>query len=426
MVTMPPRHGKSRLVSRDFPSWYIGKFPLRDIISTSYGSDLSWDFSRDVRNRVASPPFQSLFPGMGLAPDSKSKARWHTNKGGGYVAAGVGSAITGRGAHILNIDDPVKDRMEAESATVRESIWNWYRSVAYTRLAPGGAVILTMTRWHEDDLAGRLIDAEESGEGDKWDKIDFPAILPDGRALWEDRFPLEVLEQIRRTLGERDWESLYMQRPRPPGGSFFSIDSFLVGGEPIPDEKLVRVDSIYAVVDTAAKTGKTRDGVGVVYFARTRAGITPLAILDWDLHQMEGAMLETWLPTVFERLEQLCQKHKARFGSAGVWIEDKSSGIILLQQAQRKGLNVSPIDTKLTSLGKSERAINVSGYIHAGEVKIVKSAYDKVSTYKGRTRNHLLGQVLAFDPSIKDMGEDDLLDCNSYGIALGIGNREGF
>jgi hypothetical protein len=194
MIFSPPRHGKSELVSRRFPAWYLGRNPDRQVISASYGADLAADFGRDVRNIVASPEFTVLFGGVGLAEDSGAKHRWHTNRGGSYVAAGVGTAITGRGADILNIDDPTKDREAAESVLVREATWGWYTSTAYTRLMPGGAVILTMTRWHQDDLAGRLLAEQESG-GDRWEILSLPALDDDGSALWPERYDVDALQR---------------------------------------------------------------------------------------------------------------------------------------------------------------------------------------------------------------------------------------
>lgn len=432
---MPPRHGKSEQVSRSLPAMAIGQYPDWSIISTSYGIDLALDFSRDVRNLIATSRFQRLFPGVELSADSKAKNRWHVNGGGGYIAAGIGSAITGRGANLLIIDDPYKSRADAESETIRESTWAWYKATAYSRLEKDGAVIAVQTRWHEDDLGGRLDEAEANGEGDKWERVDFPAIRDpqtgvavdgeDGIALWPERFPLETLRNIRSVIGERDWWSLYQQKPRPPGGSFYSIDSFLDEGQPIPDD-IQHVDEIYAVVDTAMKTGKSNDGVGVVYFARSAYVDPPLMILDWDLKQIDGALLETWLPTVYDYIEQLCAEHSARVGSAGVWIEDKASGIILLQQAAQHGWEAYPIDSKLTSLGKNERAINCSGHIYAGRVKIGRRAFDRTLNYHGSSRNHLLSQILGFDPAIRDMHEDDLLDCTAYGITIGLGHESGF
>ena len=145
MIAMPPRHGKSELASRRFPSWYMGRNPRKNIITASYNIDLAMDFGREVRNIVASPEYGNVFQ-TALAQDSKAANRWHTNAGGAYVAAGVGTSITGRGAHVLLIDDPLKDREEADSELRRQRVWDWYTSTAYKRLAPGGAVVLIQTR----------------------------------------------------------------------------------------------------------------------------------------------------------------------------------------------------------------------------------------------------------------------------------------
>lgn len=223
MIFTPPRHGKSELVSRRWPARYLGKFPDRQFISCSYGKDLAADFGRDVRNIIQSQEYKRLFPDVTLAADSSAKDKWHTNKGGVYLSSGVGGGITGRGADILSIDDPVKDRAEAESLVIRDGVWNWYTSTAYTRLMKGGAVVVTMTRWHEDDLAGRLLAAEETG-GDKWTKISLPAFNADGSALWPERYPVETLRQIEHAIGPRDWGALYEQDPRPLEGGLFKPD----------------------------------------------------------------------------------------------------------------------------------------------------------------------------------------------------------
>ncbi len=430
MIQCPPRHGKTELASRRFPAWFMAKHPELDLISASYGSELATDFGRDVRNIVDSPEYRCLFPKIKLAADSQAKDRWNISGGGGYVAAGVGTSITGRGANLFIIDDPIKDRATAESETYRNAVWDWYRSVAYTRLQPDAAIVLIQTRWHSDDLAGRLLSAEDEGTGDQWEKLILPAINEHGEALWPEAYDSDNLKQIRAVIGEMDWASLYEQKPRPSGGSFFSENSLLlkddVTGSYLPLANPKRYHSVFAVVDSAAKTGKTNDGVGVVFIAKSTAFDPPIAILDWDLKQIEGALLIEWLPTVFQRLEELSQETEALLGSAGVWIEDKSSGIVLLQQADKLSQNVHAIDTRLTAMGKAERAINISGYVHSGRVKLTKRAYERVVTYKGRTRNHLLAQILDFRAGGKDMGEDDLLDCFSYSVALGLGNSEGF
>lgn len=207
------------------------------------------------------------------------------------------------------------------------------------------------------------------------------------------------------------------------GAAFFSLQSLLVDTQPCLWPQ--HVDAVYAVIDSATKTGKEHDGTGVTYFARSAHHGVPLVILDWDIVQIEGALLETWLPTVFQRLEELAVATKARMGTAGVHIEDKASGMILIQQAQRRGWDAHPIDSELTAVGKEERAISVSGYVYRGMVKLAKAAFEKVVNYKGITRNHFLTQVLGFRIGEKDQA-DDLTDCFTYGIALGLGNDQGF
>lgn len=253
MVFMPPRHGKSELASRRFPAWYLGNNPGNQIIAASYNSELATDFGRDVRNIVATPEYQDIF-GVTLAADSTSANRWHTDKGGSYVAAGVGTAITGRGAHILLIDDPLKDREEADSSTVRDRVWDWYTSTAYTRLMPGGAVVLIQTRWHEDDLAGRLLTAEKRHGGDRWEVLQLKALDDDGQALWPEWYPVPELERIRSVIGPRDWSALYQQQPIPAGRSEFQRD-WLRWAEVVDAGGM----NVYIIVDPAGAKKKDSD-----------------------------------------------------------------------------------------------------------------------------------------------------------------------
>jgi predicted phage terminase large subunit-like protein len=222
MIFMPPRTGKSELGSRSFPAWYLGKNPLRQVICASYSTDLAVDFGRDVRNAVNSPEYKAIFPGTELAQDSQAANRWHTNQGGSYVAAGVGASITGRGADLLNIDDPIKDRREADSKAVKDALWGWYRSTAYTRLMPKASIVCIQTRWAEDDLAGRILNQK----GEKWEMIEFPAINDQGEALWPERYPIEELKRTRAVIGEREFSALYQQKPMPDEGTFFQRSWF--------------------------------------------------------------------------------------------------------------------------------------------------------------------------------------------------------
>lgn len=217
MIFMPPRHGKSELASKRFPAWCLGRKPTRQIIAASYNSDLASDFGRNVRNIVAEPEFGQVFPGVSLAPDSQAANRMNTNKGGAYVAAGVGTAVTGRGAHIALIDDPFKDREEADSERRRDLVWDWYRSTLYTRLMPGGSIVLIQTRWHEDDLAGRILEQE----ADQWEVLELPALDETGAALWPEWYDAAALNRIKATIGPREWSALYQQKPQPDEGAFF-------------------------------------------------------------------------------------------------------------------------------------------------------------------------------------------------------------
>ena len=210
------------------------------------------------------------------------------------------------------------------------------------------------------------------------------------------------------------------------GAAFFSREKLLVQGQPVPYP--VHCDTVFAVIDTASKTGTDNDATAVTYFACDRTStVAPLLILDWDVIQIEGALLETWLPSVFSRLDLLSGSCSARQGSIGAFIEDKNSGTILLQQAKRRGFQAWAIESKLTAMGKDERAISVSGYVHREKVKYTDQAFNKTAIYKRRSANHLVDQVESFRVGDKKSDrEDDLLDTFCYGIAISLGNSEGF
>lgn len=227
MLFMPPRHGKSELASRRFPAWYLGRNPTKQLITATYSTEFAEDFGRDVKEIVRDGDFRMLFD-VSLASDSAARGRWHTDSGGVYFAVGVGGPITGRGAHLALIDDPVKNRQDAESETIRESIWHWYTSTLRTRMMPGGAIVLICTRWHEDDLAGRLLKAQDEG-GEKWEIISLQALRDENgqeQALWPAWYPVEELRKIRGAIGPRDWLSLYQQTPTSDEGTFFKREWF--------------------------------------------------------------------------------------------------------------------------------------------------------------------------------------------------------
>lgn len=296
MLFMPPRHGKSLIASDMFPSWLLGKHPDWEIIAASYAVSLPIEFSRFIRDRMKDEAYQALFPKVNLRPDSQNAERWKTRQGGGYVAAGIGGGITGKGAHVLIIDDPIKDAQDADSEVIRDTAWNWFGSTAYTRLAPNSGVLVIQTRWHDDDLSGRLIakmqeqikENAPKEEIDDWEIIEYPAmatqtewLMPDGSihkgeeephqeayklrnsgdALHEKRFPMSRLKQIKRQLQPRHWSALYQQNPMPDEGEYFTKDMFRFAGALPPLHEM----KIYAAFDLAIGEKQQNDyTVGLV------------------------------------------------------------------------------------------------------------------------------------------------------------------
>lgn len=243
MITVPPRHGKSAVASARFPCWYLARHPSESIIAASYGASLAGQFGRMTRNTMLSAEHRRIFDarkGAGIAADSQAVMLWHTEAGGTYLAAGVGGAITGAGANILLIDDPVKSREEADSPNMRERVMEWYRNDAYSRLMPNadglpGRIVLIQTRWHEEDLAGQLLAKAKKG-GDAWEVLHYPAIIGEGtdaeRALWPERYSLDVLKQIRDAVGPRTWSALYQGDPAPDTGLYFHREWLRSEGAP--------------------------------------------------------------------------------------------------------------------------------------------------------------------------------------------------
>lgn len=258
---------------------------------------------------------------------------------------------------------------------------------------------------------------------------DLGLLSPWGVFEWESKDILdpEEIEAARRDLHPLMFEQEY-------GGKFvdfrgvaiFDLDKLLQDGAPV--DYPAKCDGVFAIIDTAVKTGKENDGTGVIYYAVSKHSVQPLTILDWDLQQIEGALLEAWLPSVFQNLETFAGRCGARMGSLGAFIEDKSSGMVLLQHAARKNWDAKPIPETLTALGKDERALSVSGYHYSGKCKISRAAHEKTTVYKGKQRNHLLRQLADFRIGDPDAAKraDDLLDDYTYGLAIAFGNSEGF
>lgn len=231
ILAAPPRHGKSMMVTEEFPSWALGKYPELEFICASYNAELATSFSRTARARVRLPEYKALFPKTELVEDSQSASLWQTTAGGVYLAAGVGGGLTGHGARILIIDDPYKNAIEAESPDHQAMVKQWYRTSALTRLLPGGGVLVMATRWADNDLSGWLEEMSASGEGDKFEVLRFPAVAPKaerfrkyGEALHPDRYPVKALQSIEKAIGPRAWAAMYQQNPVPDEGAYFKPD----------------------------------------------------------------------------------------------------------------------------------------------------------------------------------------------------------
>ena len=237
LVSMPPRHGKSRIITQLFPCWYLGKHPEAEIIQTTYAHPLSVKHSRRARDIFISEEYAQLFPNTRFKPGRESQEaiavarqaadEWGTLQGGQYYAVGVGGSVTGHGADVAIMDDPLKGRRDANSPTMREAAWDFYTSTLYTRLSPDGAIIVLLTRWHPDDPAGRIIEQIRQG-GEKWTAINLPAWdETETEALWPERWPVEKLREIRSAIGSYEWASLYMGQPVIRGGNHYKVDNIV-------------------------------------------------------------------------------------------------------------------------------------------------------------------------------------------------------
>lgn len=230
---MPPRHGKSEICSKFLPAWFLGVWPDKRVILASYEADFAASWGRKARTLLET--YGGQF-GIEVAAEPSAADHWDIRgHAGGMVTAGIGGPITGKGADLLIVDDPVKNREAADSPAYRKKAWDWWTSTAYTRLEPNASAIVIQTRWHQEDLAGKLL-AEASSGGERWRIINFPAIAEEhdalgrrpGEALWPERYDIEALEKMRRGTLERNWAALYQQRPVPDGGFLFHRESFEV------------------------------------------------------------------------------------------------------------------------------------------------------------------------------------------------------
>ena len=372
IIQAPPRSGKSELFSRRFPAWAFGQNPNLQIIAASYSTDLASRMNRDVQRIIDSEEYQGVFPettlnGKNIATVSGQSLRNSeifeiVGHAGAYRSAGVGAGITGMGADIGIIDDPVKDAKEANSQTIRDAVWDWYTTTFYTRLSPKSGILLGMTRWHEDDLAGRLL-REMDNDGDQWRIVSFPAIAEcdeefrlEGEALHPERYDLERLTKIKKAVGSQAWNALYQQRPSSKGGDIIKGAWFK------RYSVLPRMKRIIITADTAQKTKQHNDySVIIVAGLGVDGG---LYVIDLIRGKWEAPELEQKLSDVWNKYRSM-SVHK-------VYVEDKSSGTSLIQNIQRK--QRIPVEGVQVDTDKYTRVLGVQGYIESGYIYLPNDA----------------------------------------------------
>jgi predicted phage terminase large subunit-like protein len=366
MVFWPPGHAKSKYSSEYGPAWLMGRNKRKTIIHATYGTDFAERFGRKIRNIMRSQEYERVF-GATLSADSRAAGEWETIQGGEYKAAGVGAGITGRRADIGLIDDPVKSRKEADSPTYRQNTWDWYLADFRTRLKPGGSIIIIQTRWHEDDLSGRILPKgydSRSGwvtarDGEPWYVLNFPAICESesdgtgrsiGEALWPGYITMPMLEQLKRTQGTRNWDSLYQQRPRPSDGGIFKEAWTRNRYGVIPQAASVCVHSW----DTAQKPDQLNDP-SVMTAWRMGRGVPGYYLGDVYRDRVD-------YPTLKRKVVAYAERDRP----AAILIEDKSSGQSLIQDL--RSTTTLPIIAIEPVGDKTFRANEVSAMVEAGLV----------------------------------------------------------
>ena len=330
MLFAPPRHGKSELSTRRFPAYFMARNPDKNIISASYNADFATGFGRNVRDIIKSKQFGTLFPDVTIRSDQRAADDWQLDQGGQYYAVGVGSGTTGKGAHLFLIDDPIKDRKEVNSASFRQDQWDWYRDVVYTRLEEDAAIVLTLTRWHYDDIAGRLIELMNDGKGLPWEILYLPALPytkkikrddgadelilnedgtvpgdPLGRKpnepLAPNRFSYAALADRMDVLGERSFSALYQQQPMTDDGGMFRAEWFEAPSE-LPARRVrVRAWDLAASADGDYTVGvlMSKDMSGVFYIENViRFRGSPLEVEKkiFDTARSDGHSVQIVIP----------------------------------------------------------------------------------------------------------------------------------
>lgn len=363
MLLLPPGSAKSTYTSILFPAWWFTQHSNSSIIAASHTADLAQHFGRQVRDLIAA---QSERLGYNLAQQNKAAGRWRTTAGGDYFSVGIRGPITGRRADLAIIDDPIKSHAEADNANHRDFVWNWYRADLITRLKPGGRIVLIMTRWHEDDLGGRLL----AHQKDQWRVLRLPALAepndplnrPEGAPLWPEWEDAAALERKRATVGERVWSALYQQSPRPDQGAIFTVQGIEIVDQPPAAGRCVRAWDLAA---TSKRTDNDPDwtvGIKLHRNEHQRFTITDIVRLRGGAHQVEEAIMNT--AKLDGRTVTISLPKDP--GSAGGFVATYLVG-------QLAGYNVT---ASAETGSKIARAMPVTAQIEAGNMAIVRAAWN--------------------------------------------------
>lgn len=377
IISLPPRAGKSLLVSKLFPVWYLGRHPSHHIITATYNENFAWDFGRGVRDQLRNPLYNQVFPGVALKSGAAAADRVEVTDGGVLYFTGRGGSLTGRGGHLLLVDDPIKDRKEADSQTVRDTCWNWFNQVFSTRMmTDSAAVVIIMTRWHEDDLVGRLIDPSNSyynpDEAKQWKVINIPALAGDndplgrkpGESLWPERFSKTFLEGMRRK-DPRGFQALYQGDPTPPDGAFFDMRSIIAYTKPhdMPNRDEMM---FYAASDHAVSMEQGRD--------KTCFGVVGVDRQDriWVMPDIFWQQAPTNL--VVEAMIDTMAKYNPLFWWAERGHISKSIGPFLRKRMMERNVYCA-IDEITPTHDKQTRAQSIHGRIAMGRVRFPSFAH---------------------------------------------------
>ena len=359
IINMPPRHTKSEFASYMLPAWFLGRFPNKKIIQCSNTAELAVGFGRKVRNLVDSEQYAKVFPNVNLRHDSKAAGRWSTNHNGEYFAIGVGGTVTGKGADLLIIDDPHSEqeaKLAATDAAVFDSVYEWYTSGPRQRLQPGGSIVIVMTRWAKRDLTGRIVKSWIDKDGEEWEIIDFPAILPSGKPLWPEFWSLEELEALRLELPLSKWQAQYQQQPTSEEGAIVKREWWKIWEKDTPPQ----CEFVIQSWDTAFTKNERSDYSACttwgVWYLNENPDDPQIILLDAFKRRME-----------FPELKETAFNHYKEWEPDAFVVEAKAAGSPLIYELRAMGIPVSEF-TPSRGNDKIARINSVSDLFASGKV----------------------------------------------------------